>query len=398
VRIVAISAGAAAIALTAVAAAAPAPNATLLAIMTGDSPALVRVDAATLTQLPGPTAALPAKAGGGFPSPDRSIYVFGTNGEPSLTFFDVRRMEFTGTLETGRAGSADPLAWPEQRRLLVEAWGCCPTRAELVVVDPVKRTVVARVPLVGGGLVTTSTANGVAALLDPEKGIGPVRLVAIGRDGDAHAVVVSRIKAGTKWRGKGSDRRASIRQPGFAVDREGQVAFIVDPGGLVGQIDLTTLQLSYHPTATRRLARASKQIDGPMLSARWVGDGRIAVSGTKAKLRKTASGWRQTWTPAGVALLDTHTWSSHMLDAGARSFTASGDALFVAGNGVLTAYALDGTVRYRTAIPAGDGYVSVFGDYAYAWTAAKVAILDIRSGTVLATLPSPQLYLIGPDS
>lgn len=397
-RILAILAGTAAIALTAVAAAAPAPTGSLLAITTGDSPALVHVDAATLRTLPGPTAALPAKAGGGFLSPDRSIYVFGSNGEPTLTFFDVKRMQSTGKLAAGRAGSVYPIAWPEQNRLFVEGWGCCPARTDVLVVDPMKRTVIARVPLVGGALATAATATGIAVLLEPEKGIKAVRVAKIGRDGEARSVAVSRIKAGTKWRGKRYDRTAAIRQPGFAVDRAGQAAYIVDPSGLVAQINLTTLDVSYHSTATRRLARATKQINGPMLFARWVGEGRIAVSGTNAKLRKTPSGWRQTWASAGVALLDTRTWTSHMLDAAARSFTASNDAVLVAGNSALTAYELDGTVRYKTTVPAGGAYVSVFGDYAYAWTAEKVTILDVRSGAAVATLPKPPLYLVAADS
>jgi hypothetical protein len=213
VRIVAILVGGAAIALTAAAAAAPAPSGRLLAIATGDSPALAWVDAATLTPLPGATAALPPKAGGGFLSPDRSTYVFGTNGEPALTFFTLERMQLTGTLTTGRAGSAYPIAWPEERRLFVEGWGCCPTRTEIVVVDPAARSVVARVPLNGGGLSTAPTAGGIVILLEPTSGIKPVRVVAIDRDGGSRSVTISRIKAGTKRRGKGYNRVADIASP-----------------------------------------------------------------------------------------------------------------------------------------------------------------------------------------
>ena len=391
-------AGAAAFALTAVAAAAPAPSGSLLAIATGDSPALVWVDAASLTPLPGPTAPLPPSAGGGLLSPDRSSYVFGSNGEPTLTFFDLERMQLTATLTTGRAGSAYPIAWPDERRLFVEGWRCCPAPAEIVVVDPVAGSVVARVPLNGGGYSTAPTADGIVVLLYPKTGIKPVRVVKIDREGGSRSVTVSRIKAGTKWRGKGYDRFATIRQPGFAVDRAGHMAYIVDPGGVVAEVDLATLNVSYHSRATRRLARAAKQINGPMLSARWLGDGRIAVSGTNAKLRKTASGWQQTWTPVGVALLDTRTWTSRMLDAAAGSFSTSSDAVLVAGNGALSAYELDGALRYKIAIPAGSAYVSVFGDYAYAWTTDKVTLVDVHSGNVVATLPKPALYLVAADS
>jgi hypothetical protein len=402
VRIVAILAGVAAIALTSVAAAAPTPSGRLLAITTGDppavSPALVWVDAATLAPLPGPTAALPPGAAGGLLSPDHSRYIFGSNGQPALSFFDLERMQLVARLTTGRSGSAYPIAWPEARRLFVEGWACCPAHAEVVIVDPVDRSVVARVPLVGGGFTASPTTDGIAALVEPKSGIKAVRVAAIDREGRSRSVVVSRIKAGTKWRGKGADRFATIRQPGFAVDRVGQAAYVIDSSGLVAQVDLRTLQVSYHSRATRRLTRASKQINGPMLYARWVGDGRIVVSGTNAKIQKTSSGWRQTWSPAGVALLDTRAWTSRMLDSSAASFAVSTNAVLVPGSGALRAYDIDGTLRYSVPLPAGNPFLSVFGEYAYAWTTDTVTLLDLKSGAVVATLPKPALYLVPNES
>ena len=402
VRIVAILAGAAVIALTSVAAAAPAPSGRLLAITTGDlpavSPALVWVDAATLALLPGPTAALPPGAAGGFLSPDRSMYIFGSNGHPELMFFDLERVQLVARFTTGRAGSAYPIAWPEPRRLFVEGWACCPVHAEVVVVDPLDRRVVARVPLDGGGFTASRTTDGIVALVEPKSGIKAVRIVPIDREGRSSSVTVSRIKAGTKWRGKGADRFANIRRPGFTVDRAGQAAYLIDPSGLVAQVDLGTLQVSYHSRGTRRLARASKQINGPMLYARWAGDGRIVVSGTIAKMQKTSSGWRQTWSPAGVALLDTRTWTSRMLDADAATFTMNTNAVLVPASGALSAYGIDGALRYKVPLPAGNPYISVFGDYAYAWMTATVTLIDLKSGSVVATLPKPALYLVASDS
>jgi hypothetical protein len=145
-------------------------------------------------------------------------------------------------------------------------------------------------------------------------------------------VTIFGIKGGTKWRGKGSDRTAAIRQPGFAVDRAGQAAYVIDPEGVVARVDLTTLDVSYHAKGTRRLARATKQINGPMSSARWVGDGRIAVSGTNAKLRKDA-GRLVANLGSARRFSSGHTHvTSRMLDPIARSFTAKGDVVLIAGN------------------------------------------------------------------
>ena len=87
-----------------------------------------------------------------------------------------------------------------------------------------------------------------------------------------------------------------------------------------------------------------------------------------------------------------------MLDPAAASFTANGDGVLVARDGVLTSYGLDGAARYRTSIPDGNAWVQVFGGYAYAWSANWVTIVDAHSGSVEATLPKPSLYLIAADS
>jgi hypothetical protein len=395
VRTVAIFAGAVAIALAAAVAAA-APPSRLLAIVSGSS--LAWVDGTTLTPLPGPTLALPRKAAGGYLSPDRSIYLLGSNGEPKITFVDVGRMQLAGSLTVARSGSAYPIAWPTQDRVFVETWACCPTpHVQIVVVDPERHAVLKRVPLAGGGLLVGRSADGVVTLVERTNGIKPVRAVVIDHDGATRSAPVARIKAGTAWRGTGSNRRATIRQPGLAVDRAGGVAYVVDPSGLVARLDLRTLAVSYHARGARRLAHATKEVDGPMVSAAWAGDGKIVVSGTNAKLQKTAGGWRQTWDPAGIALLDTGTWASRMLDSRAAGFTVAAGTILVPRDGTLTAYSTDGTVRYRTPIPGGNAYASVFGDYAYVSTEARLTIVDVRSGAVVATVANPALYLV-PES
>jgi hypothetical protein len=47
--------------------------------------------------------------------------------------------------------------------------------------------------------------------------------------------------------------------------------------------------------------------------------------------------------------------------------------------------------------PPANAYVSIFGDYAYGWTVDKVTLVDVRSGSVVATRPKPSLYLIAAD-
>jgi len=87
-----------------------------------------------------------------------------------------------------------------------------------------------------------------------------------------------------------------------------------------------------------------------------------------------------------------------MLDADAATFTMNTNAVLVPASGALSAYGIDGALRYKVPLPPGNPYISVFGEYAYAWTAEKVALVDLRSGSVVATFPKPALYLVANDS
>jgi hypothetical protein len=154
----------------------------------------------------------------------------------------------------------------------VEGWVCCPVHAEVVVVDPVDRRVVARVPLAGGGFSASPTTDGIVALVEPKTGIKAVRVAAIDREGRSRSVTVSRIKAMTP------------------------------------------------------------------------------------------------------------------------------NAVLVPSSGALSAYEFDGTLRYTVPLPAGNLYISVFGNYAYSWTTDTVTLVDLKSGSIVASLPRPALYVIGADS
>jgi hypothetical protein len=138
-------------------------------------------------------------------------------------------------------------------------------------------------------------------------------------------------------------------------------------------------------------------VTGPTRHARWVGDGRIAVSGTNAQRRKTRSGWREVWSPAGLKLVDTRSWTSQTVDTKASWFAAAAGSVLVVAGGSVTAYELDGTVRYRLPVSSAQAYVDVHGRYAYVWDAGTVSVVDSASGAVAATLPKPDLWLVPGD-
>jgi len=74
--------------------------------------------------------------------------------------------------------------------------------------------------------------------------------------------------------------RALAAGPGVAFDPAPGRVFVVDPGGLVAEVELATLAVAYHSVgpALSPLARA-EACESRWRTARWLGDGLIAVSG-----------------------------------------------------------------------------------------------------------------------
>jgi hypothetical protein len=397
VRVVASVVAAAALAPVALAGAAPAPPASVLGVVSaGGNRQLVRLDAVTLQRTSSPAVPIPTVYGPPLRSPDQSQLVVAANDTPSLYFIDVDRMQALGSMRPATAGTIELLAWPEQRRIYALGWGCCPARTDILVIDPVERTVVARVPLGGTEISAAPSVGGIAVLTAPVKGMGAARLVAVARDGTAQRVALPRIRAGSNVRTVHAEPVGTIRQPGFTADPAGRHGYVIDAGGLVGDVDLATMAVSYH--AARTFARAEKQLTGPMRYARWVGDGVIAVSGTNAQRRKARGGWRYVWAPAGLKLLDTRSWASQTVDTKASWFATSQGSVLAVAAGRVTAYGADGGVRYRLPVASPNAYVDIHGAYVYVWDAKTVTVVDAASGAVAAAMAKPDVWLIPGDS
>jgi hypothetical protein len=381
VRIVASLLFAAALAPAAIAGAAPAPQATVLGVVTVDGKqSLTRLDALTLRPTSTAAVAIPTVYGLSPRSPDGTQLAVSGMGGPRLAFVDIDRMQPLGTMTPPAATSLQLICWPEQRRLYAV------TLSAVLVIDPVARSVVARVPLRGSMIATATSADGAAVLTAPIKGIGTAHVLDVNRDGVARRVTLARIRAGSNWRTK-YPPRGTTRRPGFAVDTTGQHAYVVDPGGLVAVVDLTTFAVSYR--GSRTFARADKELTGPVRYATWLGDGRIAVSGVNER--------GDAWTPAGLAILDTRSWTSRVVDSTASWFITSSDSIVVVAGGRLSVYDRDGSVRWRIAVTA-QAYADVHGPYVYLWDGDTVRVLDGASGATVTTLPKPDLWLVFGDA
>jgi hypothetical protein len=138
------------------------------------------------------------------------------------------------------------------------------------------------------------------------------------------------------------------------------------------------------------LARVEKEFNGTTRVARWLGDGKIAVAGSRFAVGKKS-------TPAGVALLDTTTWRTQVLDAQAAGFVTDGTYVLALKLHTVEAFTKDGVLRLS--LPVNDAllYAQVFDGMAYVWTDTSVTVVDLDAARVVAKLPRPELYLVGSD-
>jgi hypothetical protein len=210
---------------------------------------------------------------------------------------------------------------------------------------------------------------------------------------------------------EGESPVGDTRQPGLAVDPSGGRAFLVGAGASVAEIDLATLDVSYHEVSEPisllgRLrhwlepAAEAKALTGPTRYARWVSDGLIAVAGSDHSTWKDAQGKEQYRVrAAGVRLIDTHTWTMRTLEADGSYFQTGSDVIFAMGgswdsstetrDGVgIVAYDLAGRERYRLHtdenvwlnVAASLGYIYLGGE------GERVEIVDLATGAILGRL------------
>jgi hypothetical protein len=366
-------------------------------------------DPLSLKTLPGRKVPLGSHRGAWSFSHDRSVLAIADNKKSELRFIDARRMRMLGDLRLSTGGTAWLLAWVRPDRVLAVVGGEQAT--QVVVVNPRTRTVIRRTELPGPvwSSATTRIAGGLVLLLGADGAFAPARVAVIDADGGVRVATVSRIPIGTVWNEReGESPAGDTRQPGLAVDPSGGTAFLIGGGAPVAEIDLATLDVSYHEVSepTSLLGRLrnwlepdaeAKVLTGPTRYARWVSDDLIAVAGTDHSTWKDAQGKEQYRARAvGVRLIDTRSWTVQTLRADASYFETGSGVIFAMGGSWdsstqthdsvgIVAYDLGGHERYRlhtgenvwlnAAAPLGYIYLGDGGE--------RVEIVDLATGTIL---------------
>jgi hypothetical protein len=380
-------------------------------------------DPTTLRMLPGRKANLGSHFGSwAFSGDRRSLAVGSCEGPgartPGIRFVDAHRMRVRGDVPLARyrRGCASALTWLRSERLLAVVSTGASGVSEVVLVDARTRRVLRRSSLPASPSAVGRTDEELILLVSSFGEFAPARLAVIDSDGAVRVRSVEGILAGTVVDESSAEYRAKTIQPGLAVDPEGRRAFVVPASGPVAEVDLATLDVSYHdldrPSLLGRLLRwvtpaaQAKVIEGPVREARWLGNGLLAVSGMDYSVEVGANGaGRLRQTPAGVRLIDTHSWTSRLLESEA-SGVAVGVGLVVAQGGRwdsveergygpgLRAFGLDGTERWRL----HDGeyrWLDSAGPVGYVRLDDRTAdVVDLGSGVVMARVarnPFPQL-------
>ena len=371
----------------------------------GEKAEIASLDAATLEPA-GP--ALPVKDPGAWTfSPDRAQLALGSTRSPLVHFVDAARLQTLRSVKLGLSGTVERIDWLSSRSVVVVYAHFDGTR--LAWVNPTTGKVTKRGKLGVDPFQAASGGGRLVALLPPRKGIGTARLAIVGTGGRARIVALPKIRIGsTVPRANTVFRRIG---PGLALDPAGAHAYVVGTDGVVADVNLRSRAVAYHSlTQPRSLAARlgawlvptaeAKQLAGPSLDARWLGDGLLAVAGTRYDATTGKNGETQSATPLGLRIVDVRAWTQRTLDTGAAGFAIADGALLaygvrsewsqtaesISGMGV-AAYGTDGSRRFHLLPTVPVGYVQVNGSRAYGWVddeanAWHLVVVDVAAGTV----------------
>ena len=372
--------------------------------------ALVRVSPSTLRVQAGRRVLLGDRASAWSYSPDGSRLVLADSTLFGwLRFVDVTRMRALGDLRLNAGGFVRATAWLGPDRLVAVA--SYEQETTLVLVDPVRRRVLASRELDGTFEELARGGDTAAVLLSPWRGIGPATLVVVDRSGTVRTADLGRISVGTDP--FDHERIGVIRSAhaGLAVDPASRRAFVVGAASPLAEIDLASLAVRYHDLARpvsllgrlrdwiEPAAEAKGAPDGPSRSARWLGDGRLAVWGYDNHGSVSGNDIRWSQTPAGLSVIDTRDWSVRTIDPTASEAAPAGSGLLawsslwnsdmrkLSGTG-LSLYDHSGNRRLHVfgdrsipyAVPAGTRAL-----VAFLTSTASYAVVDLQTGRVLRT-------------
>ena len=289
-----------------------------------------------------------------------------------LTIVDVPAMRVVSRVRLASGGaSVRAVTWVRDRVLgVVET----PRGVVVTAVDPLAGRVVRRTRLSRPFTFELGRLpDGLVFLLGTQGRLAPAQIAVVDAEGRTRVATVPQVTVGLE---AGSAPGREQRIPGLAVDPVGRKAYLVD-GTRVFTVDLRTLAVT-DPGPLRTLAKVSS---GSIRSARWLGNGRLAVSGRDWDSRGASE-------DIGLRIVDVRDRTARVVDAGASTFTVAGRLLFVESAPSrralnVTAYGFDGVERYRLDL-SGATWLKKQSRLGYACRDAFLrSVVDLRSGRIV---------------
>jgi hypothetical protein len=361
------------------AAAAPTAEPLLGIVLDGGQGHLARLDPDTLRPLRRSSFLTNGYAVAPALSPDETTVALGSTSFIGVRLVDVASLKANAEVRLRLSGAhVAASSWPSPTRIVVAAVHANPASVIFVTVDPRTAKVVRTRTVLGTAIDAARTRDGLAVLVAPTAGIGQARLAVA----SAARLRIWKlpIRAGRRW-----PRTQTI--PALAVDPSHGLGYVLDPGGRVAEVDLATGRTHLHLLAKRTLA---KGLDGPQRSARWLGNGLIALTGSNGQMSVGAD-------PAGLALIDIRDWTTRAVDRDASNVVVGGGVLFAlapSGTTPLRAYDFAGHLRFELAEFVSGDWVQVAGNRAYVGR----RVLELPSGRVLGeTTAEPRVIVLPTD-
>lgn len=293
---------------------------------------LVRADRVTLKPIESPA----VRAKGAFEqpvySPDRKSVALGGN-DGTVIVVDATHLRLTATVRVGPPGDdVRVIAWPERDRLVAISYTARVLRpyvTRVVAVDPTRGDVLASTafPAADADHAGATQDGRVPLLIISRRGLAPTRLVVVEPQGRmrTRTMTLGRVRAGT------ARQAPHTRSVGFAVDAQGERAFVVSPNGDVATVQLTTLDVRYRHVEgleSRTSSRLKYRFQYRRRSASWLGAGRLGVSGSDSSLENlfgpgyigNTKAPPEEFFSFGLRILDTRRWKVQMVDRRPSSF------------------------------------------------------------------------------
>jgi hypothetical protein len=366
---------------------------------------LARLDPMTLEPLPGRRVKLDSPYWAWAFNPGRSLLVLGRSWPASLRFVDPNRLVAGRTLRLDPYGirGVVALAWLTRHRVVAvldEHNVLQQNNLSVLTVDADARRVVKRRRLRGIVKAAVHIPRALVLLVVPKSRLAAARLAVVDVRGRLRVRKLRRIVAGAGVATRASPI-ARRQMPGLAVDPVGRRAYVVSAGAPVATVDLKTLTTRYHNV--RRPASTFKPLEGTDRDALWLGGGVLAVSGSNERRQGQAFAY----TPAGLDLVDTRTWTSRTIETRASGFVFASGILLAYGwtwqsgqeepSGMgLAGFGIDGVERFRL---FGDAvlFPQSAGGLAYVWPGGRGgAVVDLATGRVIGELAGlPRQLLVG---